>query len=179
LWVVIGASQNPTLRHDDGFTTHDLTTHDFSTSRATPMSHTFCAVIAEARTWIGTPYRHQASLKGVGCDCLGLVRGVWRGVTGAEPERAPPYSPDWAEAGSDALLDAACRLLTATDRVRPGAVLVFRWRKDLPAKHCAVATGDATMIHAHDGAAVAEVAFRPWWQRHLAGVFSFPFVAAE
>ena len=29
--------------------------------------------------WIGTPYRHQASLKGVGCDCLGLVRGVWRG----------------------------------------------------------------------------------------------------
>jgi cell wall-associated NlpC family hydrolase len=34
------------------------------------------AIVAEARTWIGTPYRHQASLKGVGCDCLGLVRGV-------------------------------------------------------------------------------------------------------
>ena len=36
-------------------------------------------------------YRHQASLKGVGCDCLGLVRGVWRALHGAEPERAPAY----------------------------------------------------------------------------------------
>ena len=55
-------------------------------------------IVAEARAWIGTPYRHQASLKGVGCDCLGLVRGVWRAVIGPEPERAPPYAPDWAEA---------------------------------------------------------------------------------
>jgi hypothetical protein len=56
-------------------------------------------IIAEARSWIGTPYRHQASLKGVGCDCLGLLRGVWRAVMGAEPE-TPPYAPDWAEAGA-------------------------------------------------------------------------------
>ena len=34
------------------------------------------AIIAQARTWIGTPYHHQARLKGVGCDCLGLVVGV-------------------------------------------------------------------------------------------------------
>ena len=39
-------------------------------------------IVAETRDWIGTPYRHQASLKGVGCDCLGLVRGVWRNVIG-------------------------------------------------------------------------------------------------
>jgi len=32
-------------------------------------------IVVETRDWIGTPYRHQASLKGVGCDCLGLVRG--------------------------------------------------------------------------------------------------------
>ena len=35
-------------------------------------------VLEAATGWIGTPYRHQASQKGVGCDCLGLVRGVWR-----------------------------------------------------------------------------------------------------
>jgi NlpC/P60 family putative phage cell wall peptidase len=35
-------------------------------------------LVTLARGWIGTPYRHQASLKGVGCDCLGLLRGVWR-----------------------------------------------------------------------------------------------------
>lgn len=33
-------------------------------------------IIAQARTWLGTPYHHQARLKGVGCDCLGLVVGV-------------------------------------------------------------------------------------------------------
>lgn len=36
------------------------------------------AVIAAARSWLGTPYHHQASRKGVGCDCLGLIRGIWR-----------------------------------------------------------------------------------------------------
>jgi len=131
-------------------------------------------VIAEARSWIGTPYRHQASLKGVGCDCLGLLRGVWRAVVGAESELPPPYTPDWAEAGADALMDAARRHLVPLTAVEPGCVLLFRWRDGLAAKHCAIATSRDTMIHAHDGACVAEVAFRPWWQRHVTGVFAFP-----
>lgn len=59
---------------------------------------TAAPIVAEALTWLGTPYRHQASVKGVGCDCLGLVRGVWRAVYGSEPEAAPGYTPDWAEA---------------------------------------------------------------------------------
>src|SRR3712207_7216939 len=88
-------------------------------------------IIAEARSWIGTPYRHQASLKGVGCDCLGLLRGVWRGVMGAEPQRLPPYTPDWAEAGSDALHEGARRFLIEADAVAPGVVLLFRWRDGL------------------------------------------------
>ena len=65
-------------------------------------------IVCEARRWIGTPYRHQASLKGVGCDCLGLVRGVWRAGYGAEPEAAPAYTADWAEAtGEERLLPEA------------------------------------------------------------------------
>jgi len=133
-------------------------------------------VIVEARSWIGTPYHHQASLKGIGCDCLGLLRGVWRGVMGAEPELPPPYSPDWAEAGADTLVAAARRHLIEIDipTFEPGDVLLFRWRDKLPAKHCAIATSPGTMIHAHDGASVAEVAFAPWWQRHLAYAFRFP-----
>jgi NlpC/P60 family putative phage cell wall peptidase len=138
-----------------------------------PTSYT---VIAEARSWIGTPYRHQASVKGVGCDCLGLLRGVWRGVMGAEPELPPPYSADWAEAGADTLVQAARRHLVEIDPsdVMAGDVLLFRWRDDLPAKHCAIATSQSMMVHAHDGACVAEVAFRPWWRRHLAYAFRFP-----
>jgi NlpC/P60 family putative phage cell wall peptidase len=134
-------------------------------------------IVAETRSWIGTPYRHQASLKGVGCDCLGLVRGVWRTVIGEEPERAPPYASDWAEAASgEPLADAAARHLIAIDRdaFRDGDVLLFRWRANLPAKHAAIVTASDKMVHAHDGAAVAEVALAPWWRRRLAYAFRFP-----
>jgi NlpC/P60 family putative phage cell wall peptidase len=134
-------------------------------------------IVAETRSWIGTPYRHQASLKGVGCDCLGLVRGVWRAVVGAEPEPMLPYAPDWAEATcTESLAEAAARHLTAissTD-IAPGDVVLFRWRANLPAKHAAIVTAADMMVHAHDGAAVAEVAMAPWWRRRLAFAFKFP-----
>ena len=57
-------------------------------------------IVAEALSWVGTPYRDQASCKGAGCDCLGLVRGVWRAVIGPEPEAMPPYSRDWTSPDS-------------------------------------------------------------------------------
>lgn len=135
------------------------------------------AIVAAARSWIGTPYHHQASVNGVGCDCLGLVRGIWRELLGAEPAPTPPYRPDWAEAGGAESLLAAARLHFAPlsdEAAQAGDVLLFRWRAHLPAKHCAILTGVRTMIHAHDGAAVAEVALTPWWSRHRAGAFRFP-----
>lgn len=137
------------------------------------------AIVAEARGWIGTPYRHQGSLKHVGCDCLGLVRGVWRNVLGREPETPPPYAPDWAEAGGrETLADAAFRHLVPVEisECREGDVLLFRWRAHLPAKHAAIVTARDLMVHAHDGAAVTEVALAPWWRRRLAYAFQFPGV---
>jgi NlpC/P60 family putative phage cell wall peptidase len=137
------------------------------------------AIVAEARAWIGTPYRHQASLKGVGCDCLGLVRGVWRAVCGAEPQPVPPYAPDWAEAsGREALATAARDHLIEIDPAQfaPGDVLLFRWRAGLAAKHAAIVSAPELMIHAHDGAAVAEVNIAAWWRRRLAYAFRFPGV---
>ena len=69
-------------------------------------------VLAEARRWIGTPYRHQASALGIGADCLGLIRGVWRNLIGTEPEQIPAYTADWSEpSGEEALLAAAFRWL--------------------------------------------------------------------
>jgi uncharacterized phiE125 gp8 family phage protein len=57
-----------------------------------------------------------------------------------------------------------------------GDVLLFRWRAKLPAKHAAIVTAADTMVHAHDGAAVAEVTIAPWWRRRLAYAFRFPGV---
>jgi NlpC/P60 family putative phage cell wall peptidase len=101
---------------------------------------------------------------------------VWRALIGEEPERAPPYAPDWAEASrEETLAQAAARHLApvACDAFREGDVLLFRWRAHLPAKHAAIVSAPALMVHAHDGAAVAEVAVAPWWRRRLAFAFRF------
>lgn len=133
-------------------------------------------IVTSARLWIGTPYRHQASLRGVGCDCLGLVRGVWRDLIGPEPEPMRPYSPDWAEAGAgETLLELGDRYF---DRVtsrewRKGDVLAFRFYDGVPAKHLGIATDTRRMIHAHDGARVAEVAIGGWRHR-IARIYAFP-----
>lgn len=141
------------------------------------------AVVVEARSWIGTPYRHQASRKGAGCDCLGLVRGVWRSWYGEEPEAPPPYAADWAEAGGrETLLEAARRHLVEIPVTawRPGDVLLFRMSPDACVKHCAIVSagsaGEAErrVVHAYWGRAVVESWLGPWWMRRLAHAFSFP-----
>lgn len=136
-------------------------------------------IVAAARRWIGTPYAHQASVRGVGADCLGLVRGVWREVVGPEPEPMRPYAPDWAEAGgAEALIDLGRRHFTPVgDTWRTGDVLIFRFRENVPAKHVAIASASDRIIHAHDGACVADVALVAFWRRRIACAFSFPGVS--
>jgi NlpC/P60 family putative phage cell wall peptidase len=135
------------------------------------------AVLAAAREFVGTPYRHQGSRAGVGCDCLGLVRGVWRELHAAEPEATGPYTADWAErSGSERLLEAARRHLlpVPVEEMRPGDVLVFRWRTDAVAKHCGILDEDGRLIHAYEGVAVVSSPLTPSWTRRIAGVFRFP-----
>lgn len=138
------------------------------------------AALAEARCWLGTPYQHQASERGLGCDCLGLVRGIWRALYGAEPEMAPPYRADWAEVtGGERLLEAARRWLVekSRDEAGPGDVLVFRMTPAAAAKHCAIlssAGGSPRMIHAYWGRAVTESWLGDWWRRRLVACFEFP-----
>lgn len=135
------------------------------------------AVLAAARDWIGTPYRHQASRKGIGTDCLGLIRGVWREVYGDEPETPPRYTPDWAEAlGEDTLLKAARRNMPeiGIGDAQPGDLLLFRMGLGCPAKHAAIVSGEARIIHAYWGRSVCETRLVPWWQRRQAAAFRFP-----
>lgn len=137
-------------------------------------------IVAAARGWIGTPYRHQASCRGAGTDCLGLLRGVWREVLGAEPELPPPYSMDWSEpAREERLWQAAARHLCAKrpEDEAPGDVLLFRMRAGAVAKHLGIAgrTGaGATFIHAYSGHAVVESPLSAPWRRRIAARFTFP-----
>ena len=139
------------------------------------------AALEAARGWVGTPYRHQASFRGEGADCLGLIRGVWREVIGPEPEVLPPYSPDWAEAGgAETLLMAARRWLIEidVDAAQPGDVLLFRMRADAPVKHCgilsAVGPPEPRLIHAYWGRSVIESWMGDWWLKKRAAAFTWP-----
>lgn len=138
--------------------------------------------LAEARRWIGTPYRHGASARGAGSDCLGLVRGVRRAVTG-EDETPPPYRPDWAEVlDGEPLLEALRARLEEIPipHARPGDVLLFRMTPEAAAKHCAVLSaalepgGEARVVHAYWGRAVVESWLGPWWRRRLVAAFTWP-----
>jgi len=138
-------------------------------------------VVAAARGWLGTPYRHQASVKGEGADCLGLVRGVWREVVGEEPETPPPYRPDWAEVGGEETLWTAARrrlVEIAPEQAGLGDVLLFRMAAGCPAKHCAilseVAGPERRMIHAYWGRSVVESWMGAWWRRRLVAAFRWP-----
>ncbi len=137
-------------------------------------------IVAAARGWIGTPYHHQASCRGAGTDCLGLIRGVWRDVLGHEPEAPPAYSMDWAEPSRDEVLwRAAVRHLTAKplEDEAPGDVLLFRMRGDAVAKHLGIAGrvgAAASFIHAYSGHAVLESPLTLPWRRRIVARFSFP-----
>lgn len=135
-------------------------------------------VLAVADSWIGTPYRHQACLKGVGCDCLGLVRGIWRELYGDEPELPPPYARDWAErGGEDRLMAAAERHfqpVASMAQALPGDMLLFRWRPEFAAKHVGILADADHFIHAYEAASVLRSALVPSWRRRIAGVFRFP-----
>lgn len=135
------------------------------------------SVVSAARDWLGTPYRHQASLKGVGADCLGLVRGVWRSLIGPEPAPVEPYSRDWAEVrDAERLRNAARRYLIEKDlfQAAPGDVVLFRWRRGRPGKHLGILTEGERFIHAYEHAGVVESPLSSWWRQRMVHAFAFP-----
>ena len=139
-------------------------------------------IVALARGWIGTPYHHQASVKGVGTDCLGLVRGIWRELDGTDTHGPSTYTRDWSEVtGEETLLDAARAHLVEISPAdaAPGDILIFRYRASLVAKHAGLVATSTTFIHAMEGVAVAEVALCGWWRRHIAAAFAFPGLASS
>lgn len=138
------------------------------------------ALLNETRSWIGTPYVHQASIKGAGCDCLGLLRGVWRGVFGREPEEVPAYTADWSEASRDERLWRAAERVLAPKELNddaPGDILLFRMRAGSVAKHLGIAASvgpEASFIHAYSGHGVVESPLSAPWRRRIVARFSFP-----
>lgn len=134
-------------------------------------------VVAIARRWRGTPYHDQASRRGAGCDCLGLIRGVWRELLGPEALTVPAYSRDWGETGGEEVLaKAANRVLIRIDAVEAGmgAVVLFRMRSGAIVKHCGILTAPDRFIHAYERLGVIEEVLTAARRRRIAFAFLFP-----
>lgn len=145
------------------------------------MSNIGGRIVDAARGWIGTPYLHQASVKGAGADCLGLLRGIWREVLGAEPEGVPYYTQDWSEPqGDERLWSAATQHMLPRhggEESVPGDVLLFRMREGSVAKHLGIVAEIGprpSFVHAFSGHGVIESPLSLPWQRRIVARFQFP-----
>ena len=129
-------------------------------------------IVAEALAWCGTPFRHGASLRGAGADCLGLVRGVWRAVHGAEPWVLPPYAALPQNPDEEQLENILPQFLPLRRGApQAGDVLLWRLHPQRPARHLGIALGGGRFIHAvaPEGVVVGHLT-KPWMRR-LCGVF--------
>lgn len=139
------------------------------------------SIVEAARCWLGTPFLHQASSRGHGADCLGLVRGVWRDVIGDEPQRLPNYGHDAVHLMQDRALFEA--LIQHFDRVETdfdavGDVVAYRLTPTASAQHLGITVGSHNgfpkMVHSYSRHGVVETPIGKSWMRRCVGQFKFP-----
>jgi hypothetical protein len=115
-------------------------------------------IVREARTWVGTPYRHAARLKGVGVECVGVILGVGTALGHISPLADLAflkYRGYSRVPNPRRMLQGMCEYLVRRDEpvgvIPPdGSIGWFQWREDLPMHLAIVGTFDQrrTMIHA-------------------------------
>jgi cell wall-associated NlpC family hydrolase len=130
--------------------------------------------VALARTYIGTPFRHQGRTPGHGLDCIGVMVCIGRELGLFDYDL--PHYPRLPH-GDMALLPhvarAGFRPLTIC-AAQPGDVLVFRVLRE--PQHVALLT-DCGVLHAWlQAGAVVEHRLEPFWQSRMVGAFAFPNV---
>lgn len=118
-------------------------------------------VVACARSWVGTPYHHGASLKGVGADCARLIDGAFAEAGLIEPMEPGFYTHDWhLHRGEEVYLGVVekyCRRIDVHDEtsirdggtphfVQDGDILL--WRVGRTFSHGAIVTQWPRIVHA-------------------------------
>lgn len=126
-------------------------------------------VVAEARRWLGTPFRHQGRLLGVGCDCIGLTIEVARAL-GLSDYQNTSYGRRPDPRRMRALLDEHM------DRVAIGEALdgdwwFMSWNKR--PHHMAMKTPVGVIHACEDYGAVVEHAMSPDWVARVRSCYRY------
>ena len=132
--------------------------------------------MAEARTWLGTPFRHQGRAKGAGVDCAGLVVGVAKALGLSEFDTtAYGRLPNGHQMRR--LCDEHLRSIQL-DALLPGDVLLMAWRR-YP-QHLAIVADHPQglgIVHAHESAGqVVEHRLDEVWRARIRAAYAFPGV---
>lgn len=125
-------------------------------------------IIRKAREWLGTPYHHQASLKGVGCDCAGLVIGVYAELGMNLPNVPTDYS---ATPSNGTLISTVSSYGYEVAVPLPGDVMVLKFLNE--PHHLAFYAGNS-MIHSYAPVGrVVEHAIDTKWARRIVGYWRY------
>lgn len=130
-------------------------------------------IVAEAREWIGTPFKHQARTKGKAVDCIGLVYGVAESL-GIAPDEIPENYKGYKRTPDSGKLREG--LNQYMDKVRlsqiqPGDVLLMTFTGE--PQHLAIYTG-STIIHAYSIVKkVTEHTLSAKWRRRICGAYRY------
>jgi len=135
-------------------------------------------IVKTAREWVGTPWVHQASLKGIGCDCVGMVRGVYTELTGKKVDVAIDYTRTFhLFRGEERLKDEIAKYCVELpiNASRTGDIVLISFL-NLPSHHLGI-LAEGTFIHAwEDVGKVVEIPYDAAWKRLTKAVFRFPEV---
>ena len=110
------------------------------------------AIVAEAKTWIGTPYAHRQRLKGVGVDCAGMPLETYAKVGVIPPTDVGEYSAQWHLHRSRELYLEWVRLFGTeipVSEVKPGDFMVFRFGRTFSHGAIVIDMPGPIVIHAY------------------------------
>lgn len=104
-------------------------------------------VVAEARSWLGTPWRHLAAAKGAGVDCAQLLRMVYTDAGLVEPFDTGYYPADWMmHRSEERLLEWIERYMVPAPAALPGDVAAWHFGRCF--SHGAIVVEWPVVIHA-------------------------------
>lgn len=140
------------------------------------MSVTAETVIDAARTWIGTPYRHQASIKGLGCDCIGFLAEVAVQAGLITPQLRAEFPTDYSRqpsAGELRRLTSRHLCLVPFDQRTPGDIVLMRFAEEPQHLGMLTARDPDYVIHCAEKG-VIEHRIDSAWRARIVRVYRFP-----
>lgn len=106
-------------------------------------------VVAEAMSWVKTPWHHMARVKGGGVDCAQLLLGVYAAIGLVPARKLGYYPPDWhLHQDRPRFLEILAEHAEPVDApALPGDVAMFKYGRH--AAHGSIVVGWPLIVHAY------------------------------